>query len=68
MTIIKTRFIVYTRNRLTIFPVNAIPTKITTRIAYSIIAYIHNYTSSNYRFNLVCQILICLRVYYTTLL
>ena len=43
-TVIKTRFVFGTRNRLTIFSMDTVPTKITTWIAYGIIAYIHNYT------------------------
>ena len=45
-TTIKIGFILCALNWLTIFSVNAIPTKIATWIAYRIITCIHNYTSS----------------------
>ena len=56
-TVIKTRFVFCTRNRLTIFSMDTIPTKITTWIAYSIIAYIHNYTPSGLS---ICNLIIFL--------
>ena len=46
----KTRFIVYARNRFTVLPMDAIPTKITAWIAYRIIANIHNNTLTKFQF------------------